>query len=103
MGKGNYFIEIQQHLKMPEQNEMTPKLVAVARTLGIPLVATQDSHYTLAEDAQAQDILLAVQTGNTIHDEKRFSMRQDDFSFASVDEMYQKFSSLPADVVTEAM
>ncbi len=102
MGKGNYFVEIQQHLKMPEQNEMTPKLVALARKVGIPLVATQDSHYTLAEDAQAQDILLAVQTGNTIHDEKRFSMNQDDFSFASPDVMAEKFSSLPPDVVEEA-
>jgi DNA polymerase III subunit alpha len=102
MGKGNYFIEIQQHLKMPEQNDMTPKLVALARKLDIPLAATQDSHYTLAEDAQAQDILLAVQTGNTIHDEKRFSMRQDDFSFASAEEMAEKFSSLPPDVVEEA-
>jgi DNA polymerase III subunit alpha len=102
MGHGNYFIELQQHVKMPEQNAMTPKLAALARKIGIPVVATQDSHYTLAEDAQAQDILLAVQTGNTIHDEKRFSMRQDDFSFASADEMAQKFSTLAPDIVEEA-
>jgi DNA polymerase-3 subunit alpha len=81
MGPGNYFIELQQHTQMPEQNEMTPRLVALARETGIPLVAAQDSHYTTADDARAHDILLAVQTGNTIHDEKRFSMNQDDFSF----------------------
>jgi DNA polymerase-3 subunit alpha len=102
MGAGNYFIEIQQHLKMPEQNEMTPRLVALARELSIPLVATQDSHYTTPEDAQAQDILLAVQTGNTIHDAKRFTMSQDDFSFASAAQMQEKFASLPVDVVEEA-
>lgn len=102
MGPENYYIEIQQHTNMPEQNETTPKLVALARELGIPLVATQDSHYTTADDARAHDILLAVQTGNTIHDEKRFSMNQDDFSFCSGDEMRAKFSSLPTDVVDEA-
>lgn len=102
MGEENFFIELQQHTKMPEQNEMTPKLVALARALGIPLVATQDSHYCTPEDATAQDILLAVQTGNTIHDEKRFSMNQDDFSFCSGETMLEKFSSLPADVIEES-
>ncbi|MCC6405230.1 MAG: DNA polymerase III subunit alpha [Candidatus Yanofskybacteria bacterium] len=102
MGAGNYFIELQQHTNMPEQNEMTPKLVALARELGIPLVATQDSHYCTAEDARAHDILLAVQTGNTIHDEKRFTMNQDDFSFCSGESMHEKFAPLPADVVEEA-
>lgn len=102
MGADNYFIEIQQHTKMPEQNEMTPRLVALARDLGIPLVATQDSHYPTPEDAQAQDILLAVQTGNTIHDAKRFTMSQDDFSFASAEQIYEKFKTLPEDVVLEA-
>jgi DNA polymerase-3 subunit alpha len=102
MGPGNYYIELQQHLKMDDQNVMTPKLVALARELGIPLVASQDSHYCTPEDAQAQDILLAVQTGNTIHDEKRFTMNQDDFSFCSGADMWQKFSALPEDVTREA-
>ncbi len=102
MGPENYYIELQQHTKMPEQNETTPKLAALARELGIPLVATQDSHYTTAEDSHAHDILLAVQTGNTIHDEKRFSMNQDDFSLCSEQTMREKFSSLPDDVVQEA-
>jgi DNA polymerase-3 subunit alpha len=102
MGKDNYYIELQQHVNMPEQNAMTPKLISLARELGIPLVAAQDSHYTSSDDARAHDILLAVQTGNTIHDEKRFSMNQDDFSFCSEDEMRTKFASLPSDVVEEA-
>jgi DNA polymerase-3 subunit alpha len=102
MGKGNYFIELQQHVNMPEQNAMTPKLAALARELGIPMVATQDSHYCTAEESKAHDILLAVQTGNTIYDEGRFSMNQDDFSFCSAADMEAKFSSLPDDVVDEA-
>ncbi|MEK7638050.1 MAG: DNA polymerase III subunit alpha [Patescibacteria group bacterium] len=102
MGPDNFYIELQQHTNMPEQNEMTPKLVALARECGIPLVATQDSHYCTPDDAKAHDILLAVQTGNTIHDEKRFSMNQDDFSFCSGEDMRQKFASLPEDVSREA-
>ncbi len=102
MGKDNYFIELQMHANMPEQNTTTPKLVALARELGIGLVATQDSHYCTPEDAQAHDILLAVQTGNTIHDEKRFSMNQDDFSFCSAADMETKFASLSDDVRAEA-
>jgi len=101
-GKENYFIELQMHANMPEQNKTTPKLVALARELGIGLVATQDSHYCAPEDAQAHDILLAVQTGNTIHDEKRFSMSQDDFSFCSEADMETKFAPLPEDVRIEA-
>ena len=103
MGDGNYFVELQVHEGMPEQARVNEGLVALARKLGLPLVATQDSHYPHSEDARAHDILLAVQTGNTIHDAKRFSMNQDDFSFASPDDMFAKFSrQLPADVVSEA-
>jgi DNA polymerase-3 subunit alpha len=104
MGAGNYFIEIQAHPNMKEQNEVTPKLVALARKLGIPLVATQDSHYLRPEDAQAQDILLAVQTGQTIYDTDRtFTMKADDFSFLPPEAMHEKFSKmLPADIVEEA-
>jgi len=102
MGDGNYFIELQQHLKMPEQERANLELISLARKLKIPLVATQDSHYPLSDDAQAHDILLAVQTGNTIHDANRFTMSQDDFSFCSPDAMAKKFSSLPEDVVSEA-
>ncbi len=103
MGAGNYFIELQMHANMPEQNSTTPKLISLARELGIGMVATQDSHYCTKEDAQAHDILLAVQTGNTIHDEKRFSMNQDDFSFCSEADMREKFASLPDDIVAEAL
>ena len=102
MGDENYFIELQQHLKMPEQERANLELIKLARKLKIPLVATQDSHYPLSDDAQAHDILLAVQTGNTIHDVNRFTMSQDDFSFCSPDDMAKKFSSLPEDVVSEA-
>ncbi|MEX2145065.1 MAG: DNA polymerase III subunit alpha [Candidatus Spechtbacterales bacterium] len=94
-GKNNYFIEIQQHLNTPEQNVATPKLAELAGNLKMPLVATQDSHYLKKEDAHAHDVLLAVQTGNTIDDENRLTMKHDDFSLLSGEEMAEKFKEWP--------
>jgi len=101
-GPDNYYIEIQQHPNIPEQNDVTPKLVALARELKIPLVATQDSHYTHADDAHAHDILLAVQTGNKLDDKDRLSMIHDNFSLLGHDEMYEKFKILGDNVAAEA-
>lgn len=103
LGKGNFYIELQQHPNIPEQNDVTPKLVQLARELEMPMIATQDSHYTCEDDAHAHDILLAVQTGNTIYDKERFSMNHDDFSFLSGEQMLEKFSPLGVDVAKEAI
>jgi len=102
-GPGNFYIEIQQHPNIHEQNEVNPRLVKLSRETGIPLVATQDSHYTHAEDAHAHDVLLAVQTGNRLDDTDRLSMKDDNFSFLSGDEMYDKFKSLGEEVAQEAI
>jgi len=102
-GKGNYYIEIQQHPHIEDQNLVTPKLVKLAKELGIPMVATQDSHYTHADDAHAHDVLLAVQTGNKLDDTDRLSMREDNFSLLSGEEMYEKFKLLGEDVANEAL
>ena len=95
MGKDNYYIELQQHLNTPEQNEITPKLVQLAKELNLPIVATQDSHYTNKEDAYAHDVLLAIQTGSTIHEENRLTLKHDDFSISSPQEMSEKFKKWP--------
>ncbi len=102
-GVGNFFIELQQHLNLEDQNVVTPQLIKLARQTGIPMVATQDSHYTHKDDAYAQDILLAVQTGNKLTDTNRFSMNQDDFSVLSLAEMQEKFSTLDQEAVVEAI
>lgn len=94
-GPGNYYIEIQQHLRTPDQNLVTPQLVKLAKELNIPLAATQDSHYLHKDDAHAHDVLLAVQTGNTIDDKDRLTMRHDDFSLCSPEEMAEKFKEWP--------
>ncbi|MEK7600816.1 MAG: DNA polymerase III subunit alpha [Patescibacteria group bacterium] len=101
-GKGNFFIELQQHTSIPDQNMVTPQLVRLARDLNIPMVATQDSHYTHHHDQEAHDILLAVQTGNKLDDKDRFSMNQDDFSLLTAEEMREKFLPLGEDVVQAA-
>ncbi|MBI2670314.1 MAG: DNA polymerase III subunit alpha [Candidatus Yanofskybacteria bacterium] len=94
-GRGNFFIEVQQHPKLEEQNLASKKLIELARETGIPLVATQDSHYLRSEDAHAQDVLLAVQTGNEVGDKDRLTMRNDDFSLLPPEKMAEKFAEIP--------
>lgn len=94
-GTGNYYIEIQQHENLRDQNTVNPRLIKLSKETGIPLVATQDSHYLRKEDAHAHDVLLAVQTGNTISDTNRMTMRDNDYSFISGAEMAEKFKDIP--------
>lgn len=101
-GKGNYYIELQQHPHIADQNFVTPQLVKLAKELNIPMVATQDSHYLHTDDAYAHDVLLAVQTGNKLDDNDRLTMKDDDFSLLTGQEMYNKFASLGEDVLKEA-
>jgi DNA polymerase-3 subunit alpha len=94
-GKGNYFLEIQKHPNIPDSEKIEPMLVKLSEETGIPLVATQDSHYTHSTDAEYHDVLLAVQTGNKLDDDNRMSMRSEDFSIMSPEDMLKKFSSIP--------
>jgi DNA polymerase-3 subunit alpha len=94
-GKGNYFLEIQKHPGIPESEKIEPMLVKLSAETGIPLVATQDSHYTHSEDAEYHDVLLAVQTGNKLTDDDRMSMKSDDFSILTPTAMMEKFSNIP--------
>lgn len=94
-GKGNFFLEVQQHPNIEDQNIVTPKIIELARATGIPLVATQDSHYLRTEDAHAHDVLLAVQTQTQVDDKDRLSMKADDFSLLSPEKMAEKFADIP--------
>ncbi len=69
-GEGNYYLELQNH-GIPEQQHVNAVLLSMSKELDIPLVATNDVHYTYAEDAQPHDILLCLQTGKKISDEDR--------------------------------
>lgn len=101
-GKENYFIEIQEHPSIEDQNNANPKLIKLAKELGLRLVATQDSHYAHTQDAYAHDVLLAVQTGNKITDKDRLSMISENFALLTYQEMYDKFIKYGEDVVKEA-
>ena len=94
-GKGNYFLEIQKHPHVPDSEKIEPLLIKLSRETGIPLVATQDSHYINPDDAQYHDVLLAVQTGNKLSDDDRMSMKEDDFSLSSPEAMVEKFANVP--------
>lgn len=101
-GKGNYFLEIQKHPKIPDSEKIEPRLAALSQKTGIPLVATQDSHYVKKEDADYHDILLAVQTGNKLSDGDRLTMKDDDFSILSAEEMSAKLGHIPGAIETTA-
>ncbi|MBI4085150.1 MAG: DNA polymerase III subunit alpha [Candidatus Liptonbacteria bacterium] len=96
-GPENYYIEIGHHPNFnPAWHEKVWKtLIELSKKTGTPLVATQDSHYLRKEDAEYHDILLAVQTGNKLQDEDRMSMKADDFSITSPEQMAEIFKEIP--------
>ena len=94
-GRGNFFLELQDHPNLEEQNIVNRLMIKLAQETDIPLVATQDSHYAKTEDAQAHDVLLAVQTGSQIDDKDRLTLRSDDFSLIASEKMAAKFASTP--------
>ena len=85
-GKGNYFLELQDH-GIPEQKLVNTELLKMSRELDIPLVATNDVHYTYAEDAEPHDILLCLQTGKKLADEDRMRYEGGQYFVKSEEEM----------------
>ncbi len=94
MGEGNYYIEIQDH-GLEAQRAILPQLVSLARELDIPLVATNDAHYLTREDAQAQDVLMCIQTGKTLDDPDRMKFETQEFYLKSEEEMRALFPDCP--------
>jgi DNA polymerase III subunit alpha len=94
-GKGNFFLEIQDQGLEAEKN-IRAELFRLERELGIPLVATNDSHYLCGEDSHAHDVMLCVQTGAKIHEANRFKFDSDQFFVKSADEIAQLFRDAPA-------
>ena len=93
-GEGNFFLELQDH-GMREQKVVNQALVKMSAETGIPLIATNDSHYIYKEDADPHDILLCIQTGKTILDEDRMRYEGGQFYVKSPEEMYDLFSFAP--------
>lgn len=85
-GKGNYYLELQDH-GIPMQMTVNTELLKFSKELGIPLVATNDVHYTYAEDVEAHDVLLCIQTGKKVADEDRMRYEGGQYYVKSEDEM----------------
>ena len=89
-----FYIEVMRH-GMPEEEVINTGLVSVARELGVPIVATNDSHYLDRSDAPAHDVLLCIGTGKTVADAGRMKFYSDAFYVKSADEMHEIWSDLP--------
>jgi len=94
-GKGNFYLELQHHLNIPDQITANKKLIELSKKTGIPLVATNDIHYLRKEDSEAQDVLMLINTGADANDPERLSMTQDNFSMISPEEMQEFFKDIP--------
>ena len=89
-GKDSLFVELQDH-GLPDQHKTNPQLIEIAKRIGAPLLATNDSHYTHQADAEAHDALLCVQTGALMSDTNRFKFQSDHHYLKSSDEMRHLF------------
>ena len=89
-GKGNYFLELQDH-GIPDQQLVNQQLMKLSQETGIELVATNDVHYTYADDAKAHDILLWIQTGKKLSDENRMRYEGGQYYVKSEEEMAALF------------
>lgn len=94
--KKDFYLELQYHPKIPRQEKINKKIISLSRRLGVPLVATNDVHYVSPEDAEAQDVLLAIQTQKKITDPNRLTMIDSpDFYLRSPEEMWSAFANFP--------
>ncbi|MGB8885389.1 MAG: DNA polymerase III subunit alpha [Candidatus Korobacteraceae bacterium] len=90
-GKGNFYLEIQDQ-GVPEEKRIQDNLLKLEQDLGLPLVATNDSHYLCEDDAHAQDVMVCIQTGKSIHDTNRLKFHGNQFFVKSYAEMAKVFS-----------
>lgn len=95
-GAGNFYLELQHHPNIPEQAKVNAELIKISKKHNIPLVATNDIHYLEKTDAEAQEILLCLQSKNTLLDQNRpLSMIGEDFSFTPPKLMEEYFRDIP--------
>ena len=93
-GKGNFFLELQDH-GIAEQHYVNPQLLRMSEETGIELICTNDVHYTYADDAEAHDILLCIQTGKKVTDENRMRYTGGQYYLKSPEEMSDLFKYAP--------
>lgn len=98
-GRENFYLELQDHPQIPEQKRVNEVLIELAKKHQVGLVATNDVHYINKDDAEAQDVMLCIQTGKLLSDTDRLAMTGNgeyiDISFRSGEEMTELFKNLP--------
>jgi DNA polymerase III subunit alpha len=102
LGKGNYFLEIQEHGLEPQQR-IRKSLVELSKRTGVPLVATNDAHYLMPEDSRAHDVLLCIGSGKTVNDTNRLRYSSPNFYVRSPAEMWRIFGDELPEVLTRTV
>lgn len=100
-GKGNYFLELQDH-KLPDQKKIEQGMFELSRKTGIPLVATNDAHYLTKADAHAHDIMLCISQGKTISETNRLKFKGEEWFVRTPEEMWELFHQTP-ELLTRTM
>ena len=100
-GKENFFLEIQDQ-GLEQEHKIHPDLFRLEKELGVPLVATNDSHYLCEEDAHAQDVMVCIQTGKSIQEPNRMKFHGNQFFVKSYEQMARVFKDSP-DVLTRTL
>ena len=94
-GKDRFFLEVQHHPSLPDQAVINEALLQYGRQYKLPVVATCDSHYIHPDDAEAQDVLVCVQTGKTVQDKDRLCMLGENYSIKSQEELKEVWKDNP--------
>ena len=101
-GKGNYYLEIQEH-ELEAQQRIRKSLVELSRQTSIPLVATNDAHYLMPDDARAHDVLLCIGSGKTVNDSNRLRYGSSHFYVKSSEEMWRIFGRDLPEVISRTI
>jgi DNA polymerase III subunit alpha len=102
LGKGNYFLEIQEHGLEP-QRRIRKSLVELSKRTGVPLVATNDAHYLMPDDARAHDVLLCIGSGKTVNESNRLRYGTPNFYVRSAEEMWRIFGDELPEALTRTV
>lgn len=94
-GKGNFYLELQHHPGIKEYAQVNKEIIRIGRETKIPLIVTNDVHYVKPEDAEAQDVLMAIQTDKKASDQNRITMKADDFSLRPTERVMEEFKEVP--------
>jgi len=94
IGPENFYLELQDH-GIEDEQRVRPEIIALAREMAVPLVATNDVHYIHADDTRAHDVLLCINTGKILSDAGRMKYRPHEFHLKTPEEMAARFSDVP--------